>query len=145
MLSTRHIKSKRPTKKLDQKFYGPHKIKAKVSTHAYRLDLPRTMRIHNVFHVASLEPYKPNTLANRDQPPPPAEIVDGEIEYEVEASLDCVQDKRRKDQVAYRVKYLGYDDPTEDRWMSTTELAHCKDLIKDFHKKNPSKPRPVTR
>ncbi|KAE8247514.1 hypothetical protein A4X03_0g7031, partial [Tilletia caries] len=62
MLSAKHIRSKRPTAKLDNRFLGPFKIIACISSYAYRLELPSSMRIHNVFHVSLLESHKSNTL-----------------------------------------------------------------------------------
>ncbi|CAG8598176.1 9802_t:CDS:1, partial [Scutellospora calospora] len=51
---------KRPSKKLISKFMGPFKIVQKISTVAYQLELPKTMRIHPVFHISSLKQYYPN-------------------------------------------------------------------------------------
>ena len=55
MLDSKNISTMRPLKKLDHKFYGPFQIISKVGTHAYRLDLPLSMkRVHPVFHVVRL-------------------------------------------------------------------------------------------
>lgn len=47
-----------PTRKLAPKRYGPFKITKKISTVTYQLDLPEYMRIHNVFHIDLITPYK---------------------------------------------------------------------------------------
>ena len=48
-LSSRNINTKRPCKKLEDKKFGPFKIIKKVG-HLYKLDLPPTIRIFNIFH-----------------------------------------------------------------------------------------------
>ena len=55
-LLRKNIKTKRPSKKLDHTKLGPFKIKDKLGTVTYRLELPKDMKIHPVFHVALLEP-----------------------------------------------------------------------------------------
>ena len=58
MLNGRNIKTRRPSKKLDHKNHGPYQIKKIVSPLAVCLTLPRKWKIHNVFHVSLLEPYR---------------------------------------------------------------------------------------
>ncbi len=49
---------------------------------------PATIRIHPLFHVSQLEPEDPNTFQDREQPPPPPLIVDGQPEYLFEGIID---------------------------------------------------------
>lgn len=46
---------------------------------AYRLKLPASMKIHPVFHVSLLEPYKESTQPSRVQEPTPSIEIDGHI------------------------------------------------------------------
>ncbi|MBW0510611.1 hypothetical protein O181_050326 [Austropuccinia psidii MF-1] len=58
-LSSKNIKSTRPTEKLSERWLGPFPILKKFSTHAYHLNLPSQWEsIHPVFHIALLEPVK---------------------------------------------------------------------------------------
>ena len=54
-LSTKHFHTTRPSKKLDYKRAGPYTVSKVISRNAYKLDLPKTMRNHNVFHVSQLD------------------------------------------------------------------------------------------
>jgi hypothetical protein len=53
----RYFSTKHPSKKLDHKKIGPVRITALVGKRAVRVELPPTMRQHNVSNVVSLEPY----------------------------------------------------------------------------------------
>ncbi|QRV77936.1 Retrotransposable element Tf2 protein [Ceratobasidium sp. AG-Ba] len=67
---------------------GPYKVLKQEGTHAFRLELPHTLRVHPVFHT-SLISLKKEDPFSRDPPQPPAEVTpDGEEEYEVEKILD---------------------------------------------------------
>lgn len=50
-LDTRNLRMERPSKKLAERYVGPFRITEIVSPVACRLDLPRTMGNHDVFHT----------------------------------------------------------------------------------------------
>ena len=78
---TDHIRTNQIARKLAEQKIGPFPIISQPSAMSFMLCLPSTICIHPVFHVLQLEPKTPNTFANRDQPPPPPLIVDGQPEY----------------------------------------------------------------
>ena len=115
LLSTKNIKFKVGTKKLHPKFIGPFKIKRMIGSKreevAAELILPLSYRIHPVFHVSLLRPYK-SGLSFVPLPPNP-EIVDGIPYYEVECILSH-RDKKaaRKGKLCreFLIKWKGYSD-----------------------------------
>lgn len=59
LLSTKNINQQRPSKKLSDKYIGPFKvIGVKDSKLAYQLELPPTMKVHDVFPISLLELYR---------------------------------------------------------------------------------------
>jgi len=48
----------RKNQKLGLHYFGPFRINKKISAVAYRLDLPMTARIHNVFHISVLKKFQ---------------------------------------------------------------------------------------
>ncbi len=102
-LLTKNIQTKRPSKKLDWKKVRPFRIRKVKRPVNYELYLPKTMKIHPVFHISMLEPAPGGTP---DVPTMPIE-VEGSPEYEVEEILDS-QVIRGK--IRYLVKWLGYPD-----------------------------------
>jgi len=72
MLSGGNIKTRHPSKKLDHKNHGPFQIENIVSPLAVRLTLPRKWKIHNVFHVSLLEPYR---TSEHRVPPDPSKVL----------------------------------------------------------------------
>ncbi|KAJ1596241.1 hypothetical protein NDA14_001923 [Ustilago hordei] len=141
-LSADNIRSLRPTKKLDYRRLGPFSISKVISSHAYRLQLPPSMKIHNVFHVDRLEPYVANTIPNRVQPPPPPVEIESDVEYEVEQILDSKVDHRYRDPLFYLVRWVGYG-PDHNSWEPASNLTHAGDLIAEFHTANPTRPSPT--
>jgi hypothetical protein len=85
-----NIKTARPSKKLDWKRLGPFPIMKRIGVQAYQLCLPSSMKIHDVFHVSLLEPYRPSEIPGRVPPLPPPILLasSDEPEYEVEEILD---------------------------------------------------------
>jgi hypothetical protein len=126
------INKQRPTKKLSSRFLGPFRIGAVISTTAYRLDLPDSLKIHPVFHVSQLKRYTPSPgeFQREQQSRPAPEIVDDAEEFEVEYILDKRVRRRRTE---YLVKWRGYH-PDEATWLPTSELPNAKEAIRTFEK-----------
>jgi len=57
MLNAKNIRTRRPSKKLSPKLYGPFKVLEKKGNRAYKLEISPRWKIHPVFHVSLLELY----------------------------------------------------------------------------------------
>jgi len=138
-LLRRHIHTNWPKSKLDHKRLGPFVISKVVSSVAFELNLPPSMKIHNVFHVSLLEPAVENTFPTRHvPPPPPITLSDDQVEYEVEEILDSRIFKKHGQ---YLVHWKGY--PIEERsWEPFENLSNCPELLRNFHQQYPTKPGP---
>ena len=87
-LRVKNITIERPSRKLDWQRYGPYRIIERIGKVAYRLDLPESLRIHNVFHVNLLRDHKPRADEVSPEPQPLRLAIDPEVqEWEVEAIL----------------------------------------------------------
>ena len=72
---------------LEAKFFGPFRILHLVGKQAYKLELPKKWRIHDVFHVSLLE--KDNTRKERIYEVNAEELdIDNKREYKVKAIWD---------------------------------------------------------
>jgi hypothetical protein len=140
-LDSRHIKTLRPQKKLDWKQLGPFRIKKVISSHAYELELPASMKIHPVFNVSLLRPAAEDPLPGQIQLPPPPVEVEGLEEWEVEDIVDSRWDRRGrgKPRLKYTVKWTGHPDVTEER---AEYLENARQVVENFHRRYPDKPGP---
>jgi transposase InsO family protein len=134
-LNTRNIRTRRPSRKLDHRKIGPFKVLEKIGSHAYRLELPETVRIHNVFHVSLLSLANEDPYPGQHLPPPPPIEIDGEEEYEVDEILDS---KRVCGRLRYLIKRTGYNEPTWEPAQNTNDLR----AVDEFHARYPDKPGP---
>ena len=112
-LDARNIRTQRASKKLDWKNLGPYRVAKKISSHAYRLDLPESMKIHPVFHVSLLRPAarKQDYIPGQHAPPPEPVVVENEEEYFVE-SIEGLRFNKRRKRHEYHVKWIGYNKLT---------------------------------
>ncbi|MBW0541963.1 hypothetical protein O181_081678 [Austropuccinia psidii MF-1] len=140
-LSSKNIKSTRPTKKLSKRWLGPFQILNKVSTDAYHLKLLSQWKyIQPVFHISLLEPVKTSTIPNWYQEPPPPIIIEEEEGWEVSQTLDSKLNRRK---VWYLVKWKGFSQDSEtSTWEPAENLKNCPELVKYFYSLNPDKPGP---
>jgi len=138
-LNSKNIKTKRQSKKLDYRRFGPYRIIGKVSSHAFRLALPPSLKsIHPVFHVHLLEPHYPDDIPNRRSSPPPPIELEEQLEYEVSTILDSRRHYRR---LQYLVEWSGYEDTVEQfSWEPLENLQNATDHLADFHCRHPTKP-----
>jgi hypothetical protein len=135
-LLRRNIKTQRPSDKLDYKKLGPFTIAKEINPVAFRLELPASMKIHDVFHVSLLEKYIPSPIPGRHVEPPPPVVVEGELEYEVDAILDS---RISRGALQYLVSWKGYD--IGDRsWEPVANLSNCAESLERFHLRYLHKP-----
>ena len=87
-LDGRNIKTYHPTAKLAPKRHGPFPIKKALSTITYQLTLPEQWKIHDVFHVDLLTPYRETEFHGPNYAQPPPDLIGEEEQYDVEQVLD---------------------------------------------------------
>lgn len=136
-LVRKHIKTNRPSDKLDYKKLGPYEIIDQINPVAFRLRLPQHFLIHPVFHVSLLEKYIPASEPGRKHHEFPPDIIEGAEEYEVEEIVDAFYQNRK---LYYVVRWKGYG-PEETNPEPASNLVNCPEKIAEFYRKYPGKPR----
>ena len=119
------------SKKLYPKFVGPYEVLGRVGKVAYRLDIPATLMVHNVFHVSLLKKYSGMHIA-----PDPIEAEVDDAEYEIEKIIGHRSGRRGRQ---YLVQWCGYD-ATHNQWIHERILANAQELLKAYWRKNSLKP-----
>jgi hypothetical protein len=133
-LNSRNISTTRPCPKLDNQWLGTFSISKVISSSAYELNLPPSLRgIHPVFHVSMLRRHQPDLISGRRPPAPNPIIIEGTNEWEVEDILDC---RVRGKQCQYLVSWKGFG-PQENSWEPDQNLDNCKELVDQFNARFP--------
>ncbi|KNE98346.1 hypothetical protein PSTG_08422 [Puccinia striiformis f. sp. tritici PST-78] len=133
-LNSKHIATTRPTAKFEHRWLGPFPIQRQISTSAYKLTLPPSMKgVHPVFHVSMLRKHQVDTIEGRRRSAPqPVEVLGAE-EWEVEEVLDCKGWGSRR---RYLISWKGFG-PEENSWEPEGNLDNCSELLEEFKKKYP--------
>ncbi|CAJ0966523.1 unnamed protein product [Ranitomeya imitator] len=126
-LSSRYVPMKVSSPKFKPRFIGPYKNPV-----SFRLALPASFAIHNVFHRSLLRRYVAPMVPSVDPPAPV--LVEGELEY-VEKILDSRISRRK---LQYLVKWKGYGQE-DNSWVFAPDV-HAADLVPAFHLARPDRP-----
>ena len=128
-LLRKNINTQRPSDKLDHKKLGPFKITKVIGKVNYELQLPKTWKIHNRFHISLLEKAPPGAPA---APVTDIQPVNPDAEYEVETILDH---KQVRNKTHYLIKWLNYP-LTENTWEPERNL-NCPEKLQEYHRQEP--------
>jgi hypothetical protein len=128
-LDGRNIKMFHPTAKLTPKCHGPFPIIRVLLPITYELRLPVQWKLHPVFHVDLLTPYRETEFHGINYDKPPSDPINGEEEYEVER---IVASRRfgRGHKLQYLVKWKGYPD-AENQWVNKEDVF-AEDAVREF-------------
>ena len=137
LLNNADLSLNRPSRKLAERYSGPFEIIEKIGTHAYRLKLPLQWKtVHPVFNVSKIEAYHEDA-ENPNFTRPPADVIEGEPEWEVERILDS---KFAQNNLKFLVKWLGWPE-SENSWEDEVNLENAPEILAAFYKEFPSAPR----
>jgi hypothetical protein len=148
-LSTKTLKTSRPAEKLEQLWLGPYPV-VEVVGHSYKLELPKSMKIHPVIHTDRLKRAPNDPLPGQKVPEQgPVEVTEDGVEiWEVEKILNSSLGKPgargRKPKnpgLWYRVKWFGYEQDDLD-WYPAEDFEGSAELLKEWHDANPNRPGP---
>ena len=143
-LNSKYIKTKR-NRKLEAKFFGPFRVLQPVGKQAYKLELPKRWRIHDVFHVSLLE--QDTTRKGRVDEKIAEQLkfeAGNDEEYEVEGTLDSAVYAKESEAghlpgLYYLVSWKGYAED-ECTWEPAAAIKHLRKIVKAYHEGNPTKP-----
>jgi hypothetical protein len=127
-LNCKNLKLPYQSKKMQPRREGPFRIKKVLGPVTYQLELPPRWRIHDVFHVTLLSPFKQTEIHGPGYPKPPPDIIEGEEEYEVETILSSRKKGRRME---YLVRWKGYGSDS-DEWIPEANLEHSSELLLEY-------------
>jgi len=123
-LDSRNMKTQY-NKKMKLKWEGPFIITEVLGPVTYRLQLPSSWKIHNVFHATLLQSYKENNIYGSNFPELPSELNNKEEVYEVDS---IINHWKRGQGYQYYVKWKGYPI-SEASWEPEQAFSDDRDML----------------
>ena len=130
-LEARNLKRNIISPKFATKREGPFKITRVLSSLSYQLEIPKSWKIHPVFHASLLTPYKENDIHSPNYPQPPPDLINGEEEYKVEWIL---KHQGRPKHHQYLIRWKGYT-ADKDSWQNKANLGNASELLQEYKKR----------
>ena len=127
-LETTNLCLQYPCRKLSPKRLGPFEITQVLSLLVYRLKLPTTWKIHDVFHASLLSPFKQMDTHGPSFSIPPPTRIGSEEEYEVEAVISHKGSPGRR---KYLTAWKGYP-ASENTWEPENNLCHASQILGNY-------------
>jgi len=121
-----HLQSQ-PCHKLRDRRLGPYKVVQRVGSKAYKLDLPKSVKLHPVFHVNLLSRAASTTpLRERQQ-----EVTDEEfvVERLSDVKVDTAENKRGL-HVQFLTHYQGYSEPEWNLYTNLNDTLALDEFLK---------------
>jgi transposase InsO family protein len=135
-VTTKHWRSQRPSRKLGHQMEGPFEVLEQVGN-SFRLKLPASMRIHDVFSPDRLRRAANDPLPGQaNEQPAPIQITSDE-EWEIQ---DILAVKQVRGKLLYRASWVGYDEDLE--WYPASNFKYSPHKLRDFHAANQDKNLP---
>ena len=116
------------SRKLTPKHHRPFEITQVLSPLTYRLRLPPTWKIHDVFHASLLSSYHQTETYGPSFSRPPPDLIDNEEEYEVD---HVVSHKRSPGLWLYLTTWKGYPF-SENTWEPKSNLHHSPHILSEY-------------
>jgi hypothetical protein len=137
LLSTKYLNPKHSKKyrQLLPKWIGPFEVVQVVGPVAYKLKMYPGLRVHPVFYVLLLEPYR---KSDRVQPPPPPIEMEGALEYEVESILEHRFWGIKNPKAYYKVACKGYGI-AHNSWEPESNVVNALEVVADYWKRQAEK------
>ncbi|XP_068658005.1 uncharacterized protein [Aristolochia californica] len=127
----RHLRSK--NKGLLKKYEGPFPIIERVGNLAYKLQLLKMFKFHNIFHVSNLKPYfedpDPDRVVDPRAPMDISTTFDNRVEYIIADREERERGNPRRTQ--YLVKWQGQLE-SEATWQDAAELWQFEKEVADY-------------
>ena len=127
-LEATNLRLSYPSRKLALKRHGPFEIAQVLSPLSYRLRLPSTWKIHDVFHASLLSSYQQTEAHGPSFAKPPPDIINNEEEYEVDY---IVSHKGSPGRRWYLTAWKGYPS-SENTWEPESNLRHSPLILSEY-------------